>query len=76
MKSRIELVGAPMPGKIMDILIENGAKVKEGEALIILEAMKMQNEILSPAQGVVKKIFVGQGDIVNKEDVLIEIEKK
>jgi len=76
LKSKVELIAAPMPGKIVDILVETGAKVKEGEALIILEAMKMQNEILSPAQGTVKKIFVKQGDIVNKEDILIEMEKK
>ena len=74
-KSRTELVGAPMPGKIVDILIEEGAKVLEGESLLILEAMKMQNEIGSPASGTVKKIFIKEGDIVNKEDVLIEIER-
>jgi glutaconyl-CoA/methylmalonyl-CoA decarboxylase subunit gamma len=73
--SRTELVGAPMPGKIVDVLVEAGAKVKEGESLLILEAMKMQNEIASPVAGLVKKVLVKQGDIVNKEDVLIEIEK-
>ncbi len=73
--SRTELIGAPMPGKIVDIIIEVGAKVNEGESLLILEAMKMQNEISSPATGTVKKVFIRQGDIVNKEDVLIEIEK-
>lgn len=74
-KSRTELVGAPMPGKIVDILIEEGAKVKEGESLLILEAMKMQNEIGSPASGTIKKIFIKEGDVVNKEDDLIEIER-
>jgi len=73
--SRTELVGAPMPGKIVDVLVEAGARVKVGESLLILEAMKMQNEIASPVSGLVKKVFVKQGDIVNKEDVLIEIEK-
>ncbi len=73
--SKHELIGAPMPGKIVDILVEAGAKVKEGEALLILEAMKMQNEIASPVSGVVKKVYVRQNDIVNKEDVLVEIEK-
>ena len=73
--SRTELVGAPMPGKIVDIIAEVGAKVKEGESLIILEAMKMQNEISSPASGTVKEIFIRVGDIVNKEDVLIEVER-
>ena len=74
-KSRTELVAAPMPGKIVDVLIELGDKVKEGESLIILEAMKMQNEISSPASGTVSKIFIKEGDIVNKEDVLVEIQR-
>ncbi len=74
-QSKIELVGAPMPGKIVDILVDAGEKVKEGEALLILEAMKMQNEIIAPVSGVVKKIFVRNEDIVNKEDVLVEIVK-
>lgn len=74
-KSKLELVGAPMPGKIVDILVDAGAKVKDGEAILILEAMKMQNEIIAPVSGVVKKIFVHNDDIVNKEDVLVEIEK-
>lgn len=74
-KSKMELVCAPMPGKIVDVLIEAGASVKEGEALIILEAMKMQNEITSPVAGTVKRVIVRQNDIVNKEDILIEIDK-
>jgi len=74
-KSRIELVGSPMPGKILEVMVEAGAKVKEGETLIILEAMKMQNEINSPASGKISKVFARKGDIVNKEDILIEIER-
>ena len=73
LKSKTELVGAPMPGKIVDILIEPGAKVKEGEAILILEAMKMQNEIMAPVSGVIKNVAVRQNDIVNKEDILVEI---
>jgi len=74
-KSKTEMVGAPMPGKIVDILMEEGAKVKQGEAMLILEAMKMQNEITSPVSGKVKKVHIKQGDIVNKEDLLIEIDR-
>lgn len=74
-KSKTEIVGAPMPGKIVDILVEPGAKVKEGEAILILEAMKMQNEITSPVTGVIKNVVVKQNDIVNKEDILVEIDK-
>jgi biotin carboxyl carrier protein len=74
-KSKTEMVGAPMPGKIVEVLMEEGAKVKEGESLLILEAMKMQNEIASPINGTIKKICVKSNDIVNKEDLLIEIDR-
>ncbi len=74
-KSKIEHVAAPMPGKIMDVLLDEGAEIKEGEALLILEAMKMQNEINSPITGKINKILVRPNDLVNKEDVLIEIAK-
>jgi biotin carboxyl carrier protein len=74
-KSRIQLIRSPMPGKILEVIIEAGAEVKEGEPLLILEAMKMQNEINSSYSGKITKVFVHEGDIVNKEDVLIEIEQ-
>jgi len=68
-------IEAPMPGKIIDILVEEGAIVKEGEPIIILEAMKMQNEILSHVSGVVKSIEVRKGDSVMKDDLMIDIQK-
>lgn len=74
-KSKMELIGAPMPGKIVDVLVEEGAKVNEGESLLILEAMKMQNEIASTVTGTIRKVFVKPNDIVNKEDVLVEVER-
>jgi glutaconyl-CoA/methylmalonyl-CoA decarboxylase subunit gamma len=74
-KSKTELLEAPMPGKIFDILTEVGNQVKEGEALLILEAMKMQNEISAPISGKVISIGVHKDDIVNKYDLLVEIEK-
>ena len=72
---KIEVVEAPMPGKIIDVLVEAGAEVKRGEALIILEAMKMQNEILAPINGKVSKVLIKQNDTVIKEDILIEIDR-
>src|SRR6056297_694090 len=60
---------APMPGKIIDILVEEEAEVKEGEPVLILEAMKMQNEITSQSNGKIKKINVKSGDNVNKDDI-------
>ena len=74
--SRIEIIIAPMPGKILDIMVEEGSEIKQGEALIILEAMKMQNEIHSNISGKVKKIHIKQNDSVMKDDILIEIEKE
>ncbi|MFC2089668.1 acetyl-CoA carboxylase biotin carboxyl carrier protein subunit [Bacteroidota bacterium] len=68
-------IDAPMPGKIIEILTEEGAEVKSGEPVIILEAMKMQNEIACPVDGIVKKIAIRQNDSVMKDDLLIEIEK-
>jgi biotin carboxyl carrier protein len=72
---KIEVVEAPMPGKIIDVLVESGAEVKAGEAIIILEAMKMQNEILAPINGKVSKVLIKQNDTVNKDDILIEIDR-
>ena len=68
-------IEAPMPGKIIDILVEEGAEVKEGEPIIILEAMKMQNEITSHVTGIVKSVSVKKNDSVMKDDVMIEIQK-
>ncbi len=64
-----------MPGKIVDIMVEVGGEVKEGEPIIILEAMKMQNEITSHITGIVQSISVKKGESVMKDDALIEIKK-
>ncbi len=74
-KSKIEMIVAPMPGKIVDLLVEENAEIKEGEPILILEAMKMQNEISSHVKGKVKKIHVKQNDSVAKDELLIEIEQ-
>jgi biotin carboxyl carrier protein len=74
-KSKIESVMAPMPGKIIDLLVEENTQIKEGEPIVILEAMKMQNEINSHVSGKVKKIHVKQNDSVSKDEVLLEVER-
>ena len=66
-------INAPMPGTVLDIRTSEGASVKRGDVLLILEAMKMENEIMCPADGVVKQIAVGKGASVNSGDVLIVI---
>lgn len=68
-------IEAPMPGKIIEILVEEGSEVKVGEPIIILEAMKMQNEISSHVSGIVKVIAVKKNDSVMKDDLLIDIHR-
>jgi len=63
-----------MPGKIVRILVEEGAEVAHGDGVIVVEAMKMQNEMKSPKDGVVKTIRVKEGVNVNAGEVLVVIE--
>ena len=65
-----EQVKAPMPGTIADVKVQPGAKVKTGDVLMILEAMKMENEVVSPKDGTVAQIPVAKGASVNTGDVL------
>ena len=68
-----ETLKAPMPGKIIDVLVREGAGVLRGEPLVILEAMKMQNEIQSPVNGKIEKVLVKPNSSVMKDDILVEI---
>jgi biotin carboxyl carrier protein len=65
---------AVMPGLVIDINVREGDPVKAGEALLVVEAMKMQNEVKTTQDGVVKKLFVQKGKAVNSGDTLIVIE--
>jgi biotin carboxyl carrier protein len=67
-------VSAPMPGKITSINVSKGQQVKTGDVVIILEAMKMEQEIKSAFSGIVKDVLVGAGETVKKEQALIVIE--
>ena len=68
-----EKVNAPMPGTVLDIKVAQGAAVKKGDVLLILEAMKMENEIMSPCDGTVKQLVVTKGASVNSGDPMIVI---
>lgn len=68
------LVTAPMPGIILSIAVKQGDSVQAGDALLVLEAMKMENEIHAPRAGTVKKIFVSAGAEVRAGSDLIELE--
>ena len=63
-------VAAPMPGKILSIKASAGQAVKKGEVLLILEAMKMENEVVAPQDGTVASINVAEGAMVESGDVL------
>ena len=67
---------APMPGKILEMLVKPGDEVAQGQPVIILEAMKMENELKAPTAGTVKETFASAGDSVEKNQPLIEIEPR
>ncbi len=64
-------VAAPMPGKILSVNVKPGDKVEAGDVLLILEAMKMQNEIMAPEDGTVSEVRVNAGDTVSTGDVMV-----
>ena len=68
-----ESIDSPMPGTILDIKVTNGQKVSKGETLLILEAMKMENEIVSPRDAVVNSIKVSKGQNVDSGTPLVFI---
>lgn len=69
-------VKAPMPGKVVDVFVENGDLIKSGETLFTLEAMKMQNEILSEVTGEITEINVSPGENILKNQLVIKVRKQ
>jgi len=67
-------VTAIMPGKIVDLRVREGDAVSEGDVLVVLEAMKMENELKAPQSGTVRAVHVQVGDDVEQHQVLVEIE--
>ncbi|GIU82191.1 MAG: biotin/lipoyl-binding protein [Acidobacteria bacterium] len=63
-----------MPGKVVRVLVKEGDQVKSGDGVIVVEAMKMQNEMKSPKDGTVKEVRFSEGDTVNAGEVLVVIE--
>jgi glutaconyl-CoA/methylmalonyl-CoA decarboxylase subunit gamma len=67
------LISAPMPGTILDIKVTEGDTVKKGDTLLILEAMKMENEITAPQDGTVASVQTSKGSSVNTGDALVSL---
>lgn len=73
-QKQVNTIKAPMPGLVLSIDVSEQQEIKENDPLLILEAMKMENVMLSPRDGVIKSIAVNQGDAIDKGQLLIEFE--
>jgi biotin carboxyl carrier protein len=71
---KINEIKAPMPGLILSVDVKIGQEVKEDDSLLVLEAMKMENVLTSPRDGIIKYISITKGETVNKNQLLIEFE--
>ena len=67
------VIAAPLPGNVLKVNVNQGDAVKTGQALFVLEALKMENEIVSPKDGAVTGLFVKQGDVINTGDKMATI---
>ena len=70
------MVNAPMPGKILEVMVDEEQEVEQGDPVIILEAMKMENELKAPSSGVVSSVMIEAGNSVEKNQPLLEIEPR
>ncbi len=69
-----QVISAPMPGKVIKILVKPGERVRKGSGLVVIEAMKMENEIRSPIDGEVKEISIEEGRAVEAGEKLVVVE--
>ncbi len=69
---KINEIKAPMPGMVLSVLVGEGQEVKKGDSLLVLEAMKMENVLKSPSDGIIKKIAAIKGNAVEKNQILIQ----
>ena len=67
-------VRSPMPGKILQVLVQEGTQVEAGQPLVLVEAMKMENSLTAEGAAVVKKVHVSPGDLVDLGQVIVELE--
>ncbi len=66
-------ISAPMPGKILSVRVKEGQKVKKGEVVLMLEAMKMENEVVAPEDGIVVSVPVNEGMVVETGATLVKL---
>ena len=71
---QVKEIKAPMPGLVLEIAVTDGQEVREGDKLLILEAMKMENSIMIQTSAIIKKVSVSAGQAVEKGQVLVELE--
>jgi biotin carboxyl carrier protein len=69
-------IRAPMPGRVVRILVAAGTRVSRGQVLLVLEAMKMQNEIPAPRDGIVREVRVSEGDLITADRVVAVLEAR
>lgn len=72
-QKKVNDVKAPMPGLVLKVMVEPGQTISKGDALVVLEAMKMENILKAPSDGIVKKILVTKGDKVEKNQVMVNM---
>ncbi|HQQ93418.1 MAG TPA: acetyl-CoA carboxylase biotin carboxyl carrier protein subunit [Bacteroidia bacterium] len=65
-------IKAPMPGMVLNVLVKDGDTVKKGDAILVLEAMKMENILKSPSDGIIKKVAISKGTAVEKNQLLVQ----
>jgi len=73
MRGEDTILTAPMPGKVIEVIAKSGSEVKLGDPVIILEAMKMKNEISAPIDGIIKEIRVKEGENLESGDIIAVI---
>jgi biotin carboxyl carrier protein len=73
-KHSVKEIKSPMPGLVVNIFVEEGQSVAEGEKLLSLEAMKMENILKSPGDGIIKSVKVSKGNSVDKNQILVVFE--
>lgn len=75
-KATSSMIDAPMPGLVLEVLVKEGDSVEEGDGLLVLEAMKMENKLVAPRSGIIKSVHVTASQTVDKGIVLIEFEEE